>query len=553
MSKGYTVYSLMHQPQETVINEALIRECIYLPAARVTEEERMRFVCAREENQRKQRAARAMETIDLRNVTTLLASYRRIGKIENLVGLGNLTKLALDNNLIKSIENLGHLKKLQWLDLSFNQITEINGLEELVELETLSLFSNKISVLKGMDMLTKLTSLSVGNNNIEVLEDTVRFLHRIKSLRVLTLKGNRVEKQPLYRARLLAFIPALQFLDGSMVHQNEVLKAREEQREHLLPVDEEDQRVASELRAQQEAENIRKDYERFNCPEETKFYDELFRLEVDGRSLSEILRLDIFSSLSKDLMEKSQMEFGEKAKELSETMKAVRARRDEDDLIYKSTVERYKRNNAEASRKIIKEFEKEIKAYIPRTVWRREVGRKELPDEVFLGLEKRLQAVRHQLMEKEADQYDALESLNAETIGKWKADAVDVIIQTAFENFLKMEADFHISLRKLFDTVLEMRQKQEHQTDAYHHLKQEESLLSIIDSKEEYMKFLGDWFEARRKRLEELEQLHIKNEEKLLSERSARILKEEQDRHRNRMNEIHEYVQQITDWISPSF
>ncbi|AAZ12061.1 leucine-rich repeat protein (LRRP), putative [Trypanosoma equiperdum] len=549
MSKGYTVYSLMHQPQETVINESLIRECIYLPTARVTDEERMRFVCAREEVQRKKRAKAAMETMELRNVTTLLASYRRIGRIENLVGLGNLTKLALDNNLITTINNLGHLKKLQWLDLSFNQITEISGLEELTELDTLSLFANKISVLQGMDTLTKLTSLSIGNNNIEALEDAARYLHRITSLRVLTLKGNRVERQPLYRTRLLAFVPSLQFLDGLIVRRSEVVKAREEQREHLMPIDEEDQRIASELKAQQDAEDIRKDYQRFNCPDETKFYDELFHLEVDGRSLSEILRLDVFAMLSKDLIEKFQVEFTEKAKDLAETMKAIRAKRDADERVFQSTADRYKHNNAEASKKIIKEFEKELKVHIPRTSGKHDSNGKELPQEVIVRFEKRLQEVRHQLMEKEADQYDALESLNAGTIAKWKGDAVDVILQTAFENFLKMEVDFHAGLRKLFDTVFEMRQKQEHQSDTYHQLKQEESLLTVVDNKEEYLKFLGDWFEARRKRLEELEQFYVKNEENLLNERSARILKDEQCRHRNRMNEIHEFVEQMSLWV----
>ncbi|KAG8339420.1 putative Leucine rich repeat Leucine Rich repeats (2 copies) putativeeat [Trypanosoma vivax] len=552
MSKGYTVYPLMHQPQETVINEALIRQCIYFSSVRSTDEERLRFVSAREEVQRKQRAKNAMETMELRKVATLLLSYQRIGKIDNLVGLCNLTKLVLDNNLITAIENISHLKKLQWLDLSFNQITEITGLEELVELETLSLFSNKISVVQGLDTLKKLTSLSVGNNNIELLEDTARYLHRISSLRVLTLKGNRVEKQPMYRVRLLAFVPKLQFLDGCVVYEGEVARAREEQREHLMPIDEEDQRIANELKMEQEAERTRLDYERFNCPDETKLYDSLFRLEVDGRSLSEFLRVDLVSSLSKDPIEKFQMEFTEKTKELSDAMKAIRLRRDEDERAYGSTVERYKQRNADASKMLIREFEKELKRHIPRTLWSRPSEAKELSSDVVAVLEKRLHEVHHQLMEQEADQYDALESLNAGTIAKWKADAVDVILQTAFENFLKLEADFQVSLRQVFDTVFDMRQKQEHQADAYHHIKQDDAIMSVIESKEEYQKFLGDWFEVRRKRLEELEQIHIRSEERLLNERSARILNEEQYRHRNRMNEIHEFLQQMNSLIGSS-
>ncbi|EKG05542.1 hypothetical protein TCSYLVIO_003389 [Trypanosoma cruzi] len=545
MSKGYTVVSVMKQTQETVINESLIRDCIYLPPACTTEEERLRFVGVREENQRHQRVKTTMETMELHKVTTLLASYRRIGRIENLVGLCNLTKLALDNNNISVVCNLGHLKKLQWLDLSFNQITEICGLEDLVELETLSLFSNNISVIQGLETLKKLTSLSLGNNRIEALEEAARYLHRLGSLRILTLKGNRVEKQPHYKLRLLAFVPTLQFLDGCVIDPNEIVSAREEQRENLMPVDEEDERAAEVAKVEQELEKARKDYERFNCPDETNFYDELFHLELDGRGVVELLRVDIIASLSKELLEKYQMEFTEKARELTETMKAIRTRRDEDESAFNTASARYRQKNADACKAIIKQFEKEVKAHIPRTMWCREVDTGAIPSEILSQLQVRLREVRHQLLEKEADQYDALESLNAGTIGKWKGDGIDVILQTAFENFLKMEADFQVALRQLFDSVFEMRQKQEHATDSYHLIKQDESIMAIIDNKEEYQKVLGDWFELRRKRLEEMEQMYISNEEKLLRERSTRILDEEQNRHRARLNEIHEFVEQM--------
>ncbi|KEG15462.1 putative leucine-rich repeat protein [Trypanosoma grayi] len=549
MSKGYTIHTLMKQPQETVINENLIRECIYLAPACTTDEERLRFVGAREENQRQQRSKAAMETMELHKVATILASYRRIGKIENLVGLGNLTKLALDNNKISAISNLSHLKKLQWLDLSFNQITEMCGLGELLELETLSLFSNSIAVVQGIDTLTKLTSLSIGNNCIESLEDTARYLHRIESLRILTLRGNRVEKQPHYRVRLLAFVPKLQFLDGCFVQPDEVLKAREEQRENLMPIDEEDERKAAEAKAQQETEKARKDYERFNCPDETKLYDDLFLLESDGRSFAEILRSDVLAAPSKDLTEKFQTEFMERAKELSEAMKAIRARRDEDERAFEVAATRYKHNNAEACKALIKQFEKELKAYIPRSMWGRMGEIDPVAPDIVAGLERRLTEVRHQLLEKEADQYDVLESLDAATIAKWKGDSVDVVLQTAFEGFLKMEADFQVGLRQVFDGLFDQRQKQEHQTETYHTVRQDESIIAIIDNKEEYQKILGDWFEVRRKRLEELEQMYISSEEKHLNERSAGILKEEQNRHRARLNEIHEFVEQMRDLL----
>ena len=54
--------------------------------------------------------------------STLVLSFKNIGRIENLIGFDNLLKLYLDNNQIEEIGNIGHLTKLQWLDLSFNKI-----------------------------------------------------------------------------------------------------------------------------------------------------------------------------------------------------------------------------------------------------------------------------------------------------------------------------------------------------------------------------------------------------------------------------------------------
>jgi Leucine-rich repeat (LRR) protein len=95
-------------------------------------------------------------------VETLELSFKRISRIENLVGFENLIKLCLDNNLIEEITNLSHLTKLKWLDLSFNKIRRIQGLEHLTQLEDLSLYSNKISIIEGLEKCTNLQCLSLG-------------------------------------------------------------------------------------------------------------------------------------------------------------------------------------------------------------------------------------------------------------------------------------------------------------------------------------------------------------------------------------------------------
>jgi len=79
-------------------------------------------------------------------VEKITLSFKRIGRIENLMGFEKIVKLCLDNNYIEEISNLGQLVSLRWLDLSFNKIRKIQGLDALVQLEDLSLYSNKISI-----------------------------------------------------------------------------------------------------------------------------------------------------------------------------------------------------------------------------------------------------------------------------------------------------------------------------------------------------------------------------------------------------------------------
>jgi len=86
------------------------------------------------------------------------------------------------------------LTKLTWLDLSFNMIEEIKGLENLRLLEDLSLFSNRITELRGLDNLENLNVLSVGSNEISNLEDSVKYLHRLRNnLEVLKINNNAFE------------------------------------------------------------------------------------------------------------------------------------------------------------------------------------------------------------------------------------------------------------------------------------------------------------------------------------------------------------------------
>lgn len=147
-----------------------------------------------------------------------------------------MVKLQLDNNIITEIAGLESLTKLKWLDLSFNMIEEIKGLDNLRELEDLSLFSNRITQLDGLENLEKLNVLSVGSNEIQSLEESVRYLHKLRNnLEVLKIKDNafRETGEKDYKGRIIAFLRDLKYLDYELIEQKERDKAESDYRAEL--------------------------------------------------------------------------------------------------------------------------------------------------------------------------------------------------------------------------------------------------------------------------------------------------------------------------------
>lgn len=531
------------------MNEQLIRECIYLKPPPSSDEERIRVVGNREEALLQDKMRYEVMNVGLHKVTTLLISFRRIGKIENLYGLGSLTKLCLDNNHIKKIENIGHLTRLRSLDLSFNRIARMENMETLTELESLNLFSNQIVTIGGLDGMKKLTSLSLGCNKVENLDESAKYLHQCRNIRVLTLKGCKVVNLPNYRPRLLAFVSSLRYLDGKAIKDSEIALAREEQRENLLPLDEEDERLALAEKAAAEEESKRKEYELYNCPDDTKICDELFQLNPDNYSMLDVLRSDIMITSTKELMDRFQSEFNEKAKELAEVMKAIRGRRDADEVAYQHALSCYEKENSRDCLALIKSFESLAKQYIPKGI-----GKKDghaLDKEAISKLHFKLNTLKSDLLEKEAEQYDGFEKLHNATLTKWKSDQADVVLQTSFETLGRVEADFQGSLKQAFDQVFEQRQKRERNNneDYYYSSKTDDNIVALLDSKDDYQKLLAEWFELRRRRLEELELNYLREEDKLLTERSQVIVQKEQDRHRHKLNEIDAYYTQSAEMI----
>eukprot|EP00002_Diphylleia_rotans_P004670 TRINITY_DN1355_c1_g1_i2.p1 TRINITY_DN1355_c1_g1~~TRINITY_DN1355_c1_g1_i2.p1 ORF type:complete len:474 (-),score=143.46 TRINITY_DN1355_c1_g1_i2:789-2210(-) len=263
----------------TVIDDALIRKCIYIAPSTID----LGGNAAANAEAKK-------EAMEFYEIECLIFSFKNILAINHLVGFARLRKLQLDNNVIEKIENLGHLTELEWLDLSFNNISKIENLETLTKLTDLSLFNNKISVLENMDALTNLQILSIGNNKISAL-DNLLYLRRFRNLRVLNIKGNPVCRDPEYRSYVLAHVRELRYLEYRLIDEAELIAAREQYQEELLELKEkeaiEDQRMEEEKQRQEMLVSIRK----ANIDGVVNLYHDLFMEDKEFAKLLSVAAL----------------------------------------------------------------------------------------------------------------------------------------------------------------------------------------------------------------------------------------------------------------------
>ena len=209
-----------------VIEEDLIRSCVKISGPIEGKEDKSKQIA-------------------LREVETLICSFRNILKIDNLMGLENLVKLQLDNNVISKIQNLEHLTSLQWLDLSFNNISRIEGLDTLHKLKDLSLFNNNIETIENLGNLTSLSILSLGNNNITRIEN-VLYLRRFRRLRLINLAGNPICNDTEYRPYVISHVKNLKYLDYRMVSEQAVNAAKEHYQDELLEIEENETKAETE-------------------------------------------------------------------------------------------------------------------------------------------------------------------------------------------------------------------------------------------------------------------------------------------------------------------
>ena len=126
---------------------------------------------------------------NLTNLKSLDLSYNQISDISSLRNLTNLEDLRLRCNSIVDISILENLTNLEALDLGFNQrINDISSLKNLTNLKSLGLIFNQIFDISSLRNLTNLEDLRLGSNSIV----DISILENLTNLKTLELSRNRI-------------------------------------------------------------------------------------------------------------------------------------------------------------------------------------------------------------------------------------------------------------------------------------------------------------------------------------------------------------------------
>ena len=103
-------------------------------------------------------------------------------------------------------------------------------------LEDLTLSHNRITILEGLETLENLNVLSVGNNSIVSLDDSVRYLYRLRNnLEVLKISGNSFKEAGYkdYKCRIIAYLSSLKYLDYQLIDDEDRVRAHDDYKSEL--------------------------------------------------------------------------------------------------------------------------------------------------------------------------------------------------------------------------------------------------------------------------------------------------------------------------------
>ena len=118
---------------------------------------------------------------DMKKLTTLSCSEKKIKSLSGLEYAVNLQGLVLDNNEIKDITPLKDLVNLSYLHISNNNISDISNLANLTNLNTLGISNNNITNIDIVRNLKSLDFISMSQNKI----GDIRPLSELTNLKTL--------------------------------------------------------------------------------------------------------------------------------------------------------------------------------------------------------------------------------------------------------------------------------------------------------------------------------------------------------------------------------
>ena len=587
-----------------VISSKLIRECVHIPGVPASDDKggrggKLYLDRAEKQNQRYLRSL--AQNLELHNITCLLLSHQFIAKIDNLVGLPSLTKLHLDNNFITKIENLSHLSKLEWLDLSFNKIKVIEGLENLTELQDLSLYNNKITTVEGLDNLKKLTCLSLGDNLIDQLDTTARYLHGLPSIRMLTLSGNAICASKPYKSRIISFVgDKIRYLDSRLVLPRDIAAAKEEQSEHLVAIREEDEKVAEMHKHNAELEKEQAMYVRWNCPPPTQL---LSILDGDGIApptpttsplmqvnssvglsfssalagsvglpsttsmiptgtaettvamlpvVRDMIQHDVLKDRLKEVVDKYTDDMSQRAQELATYMEKTHHQRTDDAAGLEATIEYHKSRCDDSCKELISNYERLVKSVIPPGL-RVQPDADTYDETAMLELRTSLGVLKEELLEIEADQFDAFEAVLSVLDDNLSSgrNTVTETLSSRFDEMRQLEKQYADDLKNRLLSYFDDKNRQDGEI-TYHRGGIPDGIARLLDNKDECIKVVGEVSEFRTRKLDELEELHKRVEDQRSKAALESAQKAEFTRNRNRVFEIHAYCdrqeQRLNAW-----
>jgi hypothetical protein len=534
--------SHMDKPKNTVINEKLIKDCIYIAPSATEEEKKSRD---RELKVPKQQ-------LEFYEVECLVFSFRHISQIDNLVGFDQLTKLQLDNNNITKVENLGHLVKLQWLDLSFNNISKIEGLESLTQLTDLTLYSNNITALEGMDKLLNLNCFSIGKNNLNELDEVAKYLRKFKKLRMLTLSSNPLCKHPSYESKILAHIKNLKYLDYRLVDKDKVEKSVQDQREQLMEIETEEAKAEEESKNQAEAEQTEAQMIKMNMPGLNALFDDMFRDDPEAKHMNAFIE---YEPGLKDAQEKYRTRYLECLEEFKTKMGEHRQKKDAEINEFTFVMDQSKSSTDTKCKELIKAFEKKKKKVIANAGGKNDDDASN--EQEWADLRGELDTLQEQLQELETDQLEAFEDVIRgfeQTYNELTEQTTETITQS-FTKLREEEKAYFDDIFQVFIGLVENRHTEAPQGNlggeaSFMEDDARKQVLSILDNKEDVMKMINESHEAHEQKMYGKEEQLISNEKKMQDDIQQSSVSDERARNRSRVCEINMYVSLVNQEIS---